>query len=203
MATFNTVRNRLMDELDRDDITAQASLAINSAIAYYANRIFWFNSNRATLSTAADQAFYPVPSDFQAVTSLTITVDDNTYLLDEFTYKESEAAHVRTDLTGRPTRFALFQEQLRLYPTPDDTYTLTMSYTKGYDELSADDDTNDWLDHAEELIRRRSEADLCFSILQDSERAVGFNMLENELKRDLEAETARRIMTGYSKTHRW
>jgi hypothetical protein len=192
-----------MDELDRDDITAQANLAINAALSFYGDRIKWWNYNRSTTSTADGQEFYPVPDDFQSALSMTITVDSNTYLLTEATYHDLEEKSVRDDLSGRPTRFATFQEQFRLYPIPDGTYTLTLSYTKNYSDLSADADTNDWLDHGEEVIRRRAEADLCFSILQDAERAVGFKTLETEARKDLEAETARRVMTGHPRVHRW
>ena len=54
--------------------------------------------------------------------------------------------------TGYPTDYALYDEQIRLYPIPNGTYTLTLSYQKQLDGLAGEADTNEWMIDGEERL---------------------------------------------------
>lgn len=204
MSDFRTIRNRILDELDRDDLSAQAELAIKSAVEFYSPRRFWFNEARATASTVADQEYYPLPDDFVAEDVLTISVNDTVYPLRRVSNEQIDDWTMSTSVnTGRPQEYALQGTELRLYPVPDDSYTLTMSYQKRLTELAAEGDSNAWTTDAEELIRRRAEGDLCLSVLQDNERATGFYLLASDVLAALLTRSMRHVGTGYTRKRMW
>ena len=65
---------------------------------------------------------------------------------------------------ARPAeKFAIQDQQLRLWPIPDDSYRLTMAYLRDLTEISASATagaTNAWMTDGEELIRMRANADV-------------------------------------------
>lgn len=200
MSDLGTMENRVSDELNRTDMTAYARTAIQTAIKHYEGTRFWFNEGRSTASTVADQEWYDMPSDFREIDSLKITINDNDYVLNERHYSEIENwAITPSAYTGYPTDYCIYNDQLRLYPAPNDVYTLSISYWKDLTDIATATDSNAWMVEAEELIRSRVEADLCFRVIRDFERAQGFKTLETEALNRLLAETGRRTTTGYSK----
>lgn len=54
--------------------------------------------------------------------------------------------------TGKPKRYALKDDTLYLFPTPDAVYTLRGVFFKADDVLSGDSDTNGWSTHASRLL---------------------------------------------------
>ena len=201
MSDYQTLINRVLDDLDRQgSLTSQAQNAIQTAIDHYEGTRFYFNQERATAQTVNEQEFYPLPENVLDIDVLSITANGYSYKLDRRTYETLEDWHVSQDTyTGQPSDYAIYAENIRLYPVPDqDGYTLTLSYAKRLSALENDDDTNDWTTTAEELIRSRADADMSFRILQDEKRAVGFKAFEQDAYQRLISESNRRMMTGRS-----
>ena len=199
MSTLAEVRNSVLDELYRTgDMTAQAETAIMDAVRYYERFPFWFNEERATSNTVDGQEYYALPQDFQDVYRVSVTVSSNKYLLIRRTAREMEALYISAaNYRGYPQDYSIERNELRLGPVPNGAYTLEMFYRKAAETTTATSQTNIFLTNAEWLIRKRSAAELCLSILQDAERAAHFKAMEQDELISLRSESARRTMRGH------
>lgn len=199
-ATLHTVVERILDDLFRTDLTAQATTALQGAIRHYDSYPWWFTQEIGTIVTVADQQYYDLPDDFGALASITITRDRTTYPLRSRTQEQLDA-FTDIDHTGQPVDYAIFDERLRLWPIPDDVYTATLSYRIRLPEIS-EGEANAWTNVAEELIRRRAEADVAYSVLRDAEAYQIFKVMEQDALSALRRENMARVATGYTRRKR-
>ena len=200
MTTYADMYGRILDELTRSDLTSQAKNSIQSAISFYEDTPFWFNDEIATASTTASTEYYALPSDFRRDRSLTCTVNGNAYPLKRRSQKTLDNWFINsTNYTGYPSDYAIYKEQFRLYPIPNGTYTLTLSYVKQLSTLSADADTNAWMVEGEELIRSRAEYDLCMRVLKKPDWASLYKGLETEVLDNLKSASIPFQLTGYTR----
>lgn len=205
MSNYVALKNRVLSELNRSDLTAEASAAIQTAIKYYETRRFWFNEQRATQSTIQGQEFYALPGDYISYDSLVLRQSSYQYPLIQLSYEEiEEFVWSNPPSQGRPTHFALYANQIRLYVVPDATSsTLVLSYIRSLSALSADSDSNEWTRLAEGLIRGRAEKDIAATVLHDADLASVYAEFEAmELKR-LNQQTLSRNFSGHPKRHDW
>lgn len=198
MATYQTLINSLLDEMSRTDLTAAVASEINLAIDFYQRRRFSFLETQATAITVAGQEFMALPADFGSMDSLTITVNGAQYVVSEQRYDQLEVWAFSTS-TGQPTDFAVYNQQLRLYPIPNDAYSLRMSYVRELQPLSADDDTNAWTTDGERLIRSRVLWTLYATRIKDFEAAQAAKALENEELDQHERVTSVQLFTGHTR----
>lgn len=200
MTTYADMYGRILNELTRSDLTSQAKNSIQSAISFYEDTPFWFNDEIATASTTASTEYYALPSDFRRDRSLTCTVNGNAYPLKRRSQKTLDNWFINsTNYTGYPSDYAIYKEQFRLYPIPNGTYTLTLSYVKQLSTLSADADTNAWMVEGEELIRSRAEYDLCMRVLKKPDWASLYKGLETEVLDNLKSASIPFQLTGYTR----
>lgn len=202
MSTFGTVRNRILSDLNRtssNDLTSSVETEIQTAIAFYEKRRFWFLEARATTTTIVGQEYYALPEDFRDDDSLVITVNSETYQLKRRTYELLEQWYLGSSLTGDPTDYAIYDEQIRLYPVPNNQYTMTLSYYKKLNSLSGQDDTNAWMVEGEGLIRSRVEWLLFARKLRDYDAAQACKVLEEEELAQHEKLTRSRLLTGHTR----
>lgn len=201
MSNFGTMRNRILDDLNRTDLSSQAENAIKTAIDYYQTYRFWFQERRSTTNTTSGQEYYPVPSDFLDDDSLVIDVNGNDYPLHKRTYQTLEEWSIDPAIfTSQPTDYAIYgtgeQTQIRLYPAPNGAYTMTLSYVGKLDQLTTEASTNSWMTTAEELIRSRAEASLFAQKLRDYDAAQACKFIENEALNQLQKLTKQKQFTG-------
>lgn len=199
-ATLSTVISRVLDEIYRDNLTAQATTALQSAIRHYERYPWWPKEERAYATLVAGQEYYALPDRFQKVDSFTVTVNGSTTPLTQRTFEQIDRWQ-ESSATGTPTDFAIYDKQIRLFLIPDQSGTLNIAYSARLADLAGTDD-NDWTNHAEELIRRRAEADLAFSILRDTEAYTGFKAMEREVLQGIVTEHALRVSTGKTRKRR-
>lgn len=199
---FGTMRTRILDELNRTDLTSQAGLAINSAIKFYEKERFWFNEGRAVSDTVADQEYYSLPSDYIDTDILSITVNNYSYVLPLRPNSYIEETYVNnSSYSGYPKDHSIHEEQLRLYPIPNGAYEMKLTYIRKLNALSNATDTNAWMTDAEELIRSRAEADMYRRLLKDPNRAAEMSAVEFENYKKMKASTNKRLMVGRTKAH--
>lgn len=206
MSNYGTMTTRILNELDRDDITAEVQTAIQTAIKYYASHRFFFNEERWLASTTASQEYYPLPNNFKEIDTIRLTASDNNYLLHRRHWDEMEELAVdASTYEGYPTDYTIFRNELRLYPVPNASYKMQLSGQKDLAGLSADSTTNDWMTTAEELIRSRAAADVLENILQDYDgpRVTLYKTRERDTFRNLKDESYSRVATGRSRKRRW
>lgn len=197
MTTYAVMQARIADELTRSDLTTQIQKAILSAIKHYERVRFYFNASVTdTFSTVADQEYYGSAANSKIpnlvmIDALTVTSSSIKSRLENWPFEVIEGSQ-NSDITGQPTAFCYYAQQIRLYPIPDAVYTVTGSWLYRLTALSADGDTNAWTTDAEELIRNRASCDLLWRVIDNPERAQYFRMAEMEALKALEMETAQR-----------
>ena len=185
MTTYVTMRTRIADEmLDTGAITnSHINSAIQTAIKHYERKPWWFNQKVGTFSTVAAQELY-TSSDLSDIPDIVIinsmlmgsssTTKAPLRPLDNFNIDELQDGSV----TGDPEFYARFADKIRLYPIPSAVRTMTVSYVYKLTALSADGDTNAWVDECEELTRQAAKRILATDILHADDLATRFGALE-------------------------
>ncbi len=201
MSTYATMQARIADELNRDDLSAQIRLAIKSAIAYLETEPLYFNEQRSYLTTTAGTRAYGLPDEFQGVNTLTLTYNQYTTLLDEKPWSYIEEITSTDQSQGQPRAYALYDYQLWVYPIPDQAYTLTMSYYKRLEDVSATGSANAWMNpqHGEEAVRTLAKIDIMENIIADPQMLQRAQVLRTRADRlidNLKWETVARTTTG-------
>lgn len=209
MSDFVTMQRRILREIDREgesSITAVVQDAIRTAISFYAGQRFWFNEQRWTASTSTSIEYYSLPQNYRNIDTLKITVNSNRYVLHRRTWHElEEIAQSAQTYSGYPTDYAIQRNELRLYPIPNNQFTLELAGQADLTELSSDAATNAWMVHGEEMIRSRAIVDLLETYLQDYDRP----RIEIYIRRErenfirLKSESTDRILTGRVRRSMW
>lgn len=205
MSTLLEMRSRIADDLDRSDLDTQITKAINRAIEYYEKEHFFFNETSGTFVTVANQESYgtadSTPSDLLDVQVLTITESStNIYPLEKVPFDTIRYLNTSgTSSPGIPYNWGYFREKFWFYPVPNAVYTMTVYYLKSYTALSADGDTNDWTEEAEDLIEARARWWLNHRIIKDYEAAAADKAEELDAFLALRIKSDRLLTTGYTR----
>lgn len=116
------------DAESNDDLESALKISINKAISYLWNYYPWsFRIMKSTIKTRADKANYTAPNGMlikktiSGVTKYGIKYGD-TYLDYAPNYDILE------EKSGEPEKFYMEGETIYIYPTPDASYTLNLSY---------------------------------------------------------------------------
>lgn len=203
MSDYGVLKNRILRELNRSDLTQEASAAVQTAIRYYETTRFWFNEQRAYTPTVADQEFYRLPSDLVSHDKLMVRQAGQEYPVEQVDYDTiSDWVTSNPPQTGRPTFYAIYADQIRCYPTPNDnSMTLILSYIRALPSLVSDLDANEWTQSAEALIRAHAQRDIAGSILHDQNLAALYEVYARGEFQRLTRITVSKISSG--RTKRW
>lgn len=175
---FGTMKTRIALEMERSgDATFVAQIGdhINSAIQTYRGRRWWFlegptSGTYSSLTTPGD-SYVSLYAGLIELESLRVTVSGQINALDLISFDEMESAYdgVASSTTGQPFKFNIYAGRVRLFPKPDQAYTLTWKGTFDQTTLSASTDTNDWMTTAEPLIRAHTQYTLYRDVLRDTD----------------------------------
>jgi len=167
MTTLGDMIDRIADELSRDDLRTQTADAIRSAVSHYAGEPWWFNEIAAyTITTTPSVELYPLPVDFEHLENYNVIVGGNFVGLDHQAY-DTISTWQTGNIFGQPTDFAVFQEQLNLYPIPNESFVTILSYIATVSTLTSTQCTNSMMTYGEELIRSRARSDVRINFLRD------------------------------------
>lgn len=173
--------DRIAAELERTDIGSSGTPGvigthINDAIRQYKARHWWFlqepSGTAKTNTTTASNSYLAYVTGVIRIDTLQVTVGSQLFRLSPITHDEMESLHEGTATEGQPYWYVDYAKRLRLYPTPDDTYTIT--WTGLFEDattLSASADTNDWMTDGELLIRHTARMTVLRDYLRDLEGA--------------------------------
>lgn len=163
--TFGTMKADIASDLERtlaDDASASETWDdvigrfINKAIKLYRGKKWWFlerpTAAALTSATTSGNSYVAEYAGLIRLDSLRITISGQTLELALIDFSDMEQRHDGTTLSGQPFEFNRYAGRVRLYPTPDDIYTLTWSGTFETDTLALDADANVWTDEGELLI---------------------------------------------------
>lgn len=201
---YQSMYNRIGDEIQDAILTTQVQRAIQDAIGTYERNRFYFNQKIATFSTKANQEFYGA-ADFAdiplliEIDSLILSIQGSKSPLRADDYWQMDATQ-NGGTYGPPRSYAYYAEQIRLYPIPDAAYPLIMSYHCRLPVLAAPTDTNAWMTDGERLIRQTAKAMLALDVLQEPNIAQGAQMLADMAFQKLQMETRKRRSNGLLKT---
>jgi hypothetical protein len=194
MSDLAALKARIADELNRSDLTSQIALAIPRAIEKYARERFDFNEGRSTATTVADNQYVDFPTGLRVVDGVYATVGGYTYDLRRVEFDEMEYWHGASNTKGQPLDYTLRKGQLRIYPTPNAAYTLTITgiydATPAIEAASDGSVTNDWCTGlAEDVINYRVQYLMYRDILKDRESRDEAKEAMKEALRELRGES--------------
>src|SRR5512147_2067532 len=129
MSTLTNLKNKIAEDLHRSDCTTQRNDAVVSAIKHYERQPFWFLEGRAELTTSASQTWYGPPSDLKGFDSLLVTISGTKTPVDRVHSSEIDEDDPG-NVTGIPSEWAYYNDNLRFYPTPNAAYVMTLSYQR-------------------------------------------------------------------------
>ena len=194
MSTFLIMQTRIADDLVRDDLANQIKNAINDAIELQEGERYKFNEKRYTLLTVAAQEYYDLTeptllaSDGSAlddgetlleIDDIYTTISNNPYRLCPRTQQHINEWQ-STSYQGQPADYTIYGQQLRIWPIPDQAYTLTLMGLArlGSNPLSGDNDTNAWMTDGAAIIRAQAKMLLYRDIIRDTD---GYNLAQQQL----------------------
>ncbi len=146
LSTYSEIKTSVANYLNRDDLTS----VIPDFISLTENRLdrelrVRANMVRAETTTTADIPFYNLPTDLIELRNVTYeTSDSNSYALN-YLSPESGSREYGAYTSGYPRAYTNLGKDIKLYPTPDSTYTLGINYYKKLSPLSDSVTTNDIL----------------------------------------------------------
>ncbi len=198
MTTLAVMKARIADELSRDDLTSQIAYAISDAIKAYEDERFFFNESRAlTFTTVDGQEFYDSDDSanialIQKIDYVVVYVGDQPYTLTYERPEDMETMSLGSTTEGTPWSYTWYGEQIRLYPTPDQEYTVRIGASYKLAEPATDGETgNAWMTHAERLIRSRAKLELVLHVLFDDEMGANLGQAVKEAFDQLKGRTNR------------
>jgi hypothetical protein len=181
------MQNRIADDLVRDDLSTQIKNAINDAIELQEGERYSFNERRYLINTVSGQEYYdlvaptlltvaggavPLGETVIEFDSITTTVSNWPYRLYPRTQQWFDDYAGPTYL-GQPDSYALFNQQMRIFPIPDagSPYPMVISCLAriGPNPLVNDADTNAWMTDGAALIRAQAKMLLCRDVIRDPE----------------------------------
>ena len=103
--------------------------------------------------TVADQMSYDLPADIDTNKIYTVREKENDYKLNYIPQNDfDEAVPDSSVSSGIPRDYIVYAGVIRLYPVPDDAYTIYMRYIKIPTELADDDNSTDFSSKYDNVI---------------------------------------------------
>lgn len=163
--------------LARPVARAEIEAEIQRAIEFYSTTRFQFNEGTATLTTSSSLAVYNFPADLMEIDSVLATCSGSKFPLRQVSYAEMNERDPGT-VFGVPSSYAIWAEQIRLYPCPSGTFTIALAYQKRLPTITGTASTNAWTETAQDLISARVISRVCAWRLRDPERSMAFASIE-------------------------
>jgi len=194
--TLGELKSRIADELNRDDLDTQIGTAITAAIQQWGRERFWRTVSSQTATATLGGQYVTLPAGMRDL--------DIVQVLSGSTYTPLRAQPLAvidewqgaTTSSGVPTDYAVENTRIRLYPTPDDAYTLSFVGVFSLAALADDNDTNFWTEEAADLIAATVKYRIYRDIIRNSEAMTFAKAAENEALDWLKDETTRKLSTG-------
>lgn len=145
ITTYAELQAAVADWVERSDLTTRLPTFIANAEAKV-NRVLRERQQQGQSTASVDTALSALPTDFREV----ITVQARASGAEPYSKLDPAPSDVvatyddDAGLTGRPRFWGLIGDQILLYPTPEQAYTVLLTYFKKVPALS-DAATSNWL----------------------------------------------------------
>ncbi len=204
MSDLGTMVTRIREDLNRgSDFDQRIKKAIVDAIVYYSPNRLGFNVKRSRALVTSGMELVSLPTDWVEADYLRLEDNGRRIPIEEVGYDWIEDQQLNDDERGEPEKYSIQHRELRLYPVPDHSYTLVLSFQFKQTEVSlsaSDGATNDWMTEGELLIRYWAQGDVLIHHIR-GEEAIAEGMLlqkkaEEVILPKLEAQAAREVSAG-------
>src|ERR1041384_1117477 len=202
MPTLGAAIAAIRGDINRStDFDARIQEAIVNAIKFYRARRYGFNTKRSTIVLAGE--FTSLSTDFIEMDYAKLEVGSRLKPLVERTYTWINEAKTDASFSSEPVWFGLQERLLRVYPSPDQSYSVQLHYL--YDltgiSLSTSDTTtsNAWLDEGYEVIRLHATVEVLEMYIDGPEataKADRMRLREIEAERELKRRANREQSSG-------
>lgn len=204
MSDFGTMVRRIREDLDRgSNYDTKIKQAIVDAIVYYSPNRLGFNTKRSRALITSGMEMLALPLDWIEADYLRLENDGQRVPIQEVGYDWMEDQRENDSDRGEPNYYAIQHREMRMFPIPDHTYTLVLSfqYQQTNISISASDlSTNDWMTEGEQLIRMYAQGDVLMNAIKGDESMQQGLLLqakaENDILPKLEARAAREQSAG-------
>lgn len=131
--TYENLKTEIAVWLSRSDLTARIPVFITLAEAAM-NRALRVKGSTGRATATVDTEYSDLPTNFAEAISITTVANGQIVNLDPVGQENMDGFEAAT---GYPRLYAIVGDQLRLYPTPDAAYSLTMTFFQKLPALSA------------------------------------------------------------------
>ena len=204
MATLADLKARIVEETNRDDLQDEAASVltrvIQDAIEMYAAEPWWWNKARVQTNCVIGNEYVDRPAGARIIDKPFLVVGNVRYDMTKQSMETIEALYT-TPISGQPTDYCEFVTQVRLWPTPNQTYPIIWLDTADVTPLDYGDDasSNYWTNQGAPLIAAQAKIllyrDYLSAEASDPRLALAVNQEASWYNR-LKGETNRRIGTG-------
>lgn len=202
--TLARMVERCREEINRGtDYDARIKQAIHDAIEFYKGRRFTFNTRRCFTTTSPGIEYYGLPTDFIEMDHLRVEYASDWWdPMEEVGFRWIEEHRSNAAYRSTPEKCGIQNAELRIWPVPDQTYTLMMSFQYHLPEVSvsaSDAASNAWTAEAEEMIRCHAKADIWLNYIRGEESVAeaGTARLQENLRyRELKRRANRQQSSG-------
>lgn len=206
MTTLADLQNRIISEINRDDLVdvlaANTNQAISDAIEDYGNERFWFNEDIVTTTALSGQQYTALPSGYESIDELYVQVGGVQFRMRQKTNQYIQDLYTIPQI-GQPLIWAPLGYQARLWPTPNQTYPLTWLTVSDvapalvYGAIpDVANQINNWTTDGMWLICARAKEFLYRNVLKDPDSAVLAHQDVEEAYSNLKGISNRRLSTG-------
>lgn len=201
MTTILDMIDEIEEDLERSD-TAAIRVKIAGAIRHYQKTRFWFNETRSvTFNTVAAQADYTfngdIAAEFYTIDAALITQGTNIIDMARGDYRALEILLNGNAANALPTTFAYFGKGARIYPQPDQIYSVRIT---GHEKIAGPitdvESDNVWMNEGYDLIMARAKAVLYAKRYRDVEGAAIELQAETDALSELNGATNQKTGTG-------
>lgn len=200
MSTYRDMRQRIANELARDDLSTEIAQFIQDAIKNYQQDFFASGHAYGTASVSSGSQTVNLPTDFNSAYDVRWVRDSTSWKLEEVQRQELGAKYSQVPPPGGdPVEYAIDLTAgspltLILWPVPNANGTLQYRYQKQIAAPTSDVAPNDgspgtaaafWMNEAEPMIRSYAKFLINSQLIRDDEAAKVNAVAANEFYKSL------------------
>ena len=139
--TYAELKTQIASFLNRSDLTSNLDTFIDNTEAELNRRLRTADMIKRATATAENQ-YLSLPTDWLEAINIEITSNDYRPLMQQSIESLDIYRQANNNSTGQPVYFSIVDNTLELAPTPDQSYTLQLTYYASIDALSDSNTTN-------------------------------------------------------------